>query len=166
MSEVPLRPQERRRAFQLLRGYLPSLGSRLGSYTTFLDGVLRDLERRQAEHVVFDLLPNGRCAVNGREVPFSGKGLTLAWLVLVTEQYAIDEAIGTTWLYPKEKRPAACARQALSRAADAVERCSLVLASAIRAIGTKRGILVLLHPVEGIRCTSPTLARLCNFDST
>ena len=44
MSEVPLRPQERRRAFQLLRGYLPSLGSRLGSYTTFLDGVLRDSE--------------------------------------------------------------------------------------------------------------------------
>lgn len=158
----PLPLEARQRGFHLLREWMASLEPRFDqALFAYLDQHLRDMARQQMKAVEFELLPNGRCAVDGHQVRFSGKGLALAWLVLVTEQDATDEAISATWAFPNEKRPAACARQALSRAADAVERCSPVLASAIRAIGTQRGILVLMHPVEGIRCTSPALARLC-----
>jgi len=106
----------------------------------------------------FELHADGRLSFNGKMLPKDGKGLALAWMVLACEQYRVATPLAAD--VSSARRPWVTTKAMFNRAAQQVERTSTDLASAIRAIGTERGQFVLKHPVRGVRCTSPALARV------
>ncbi|MBI5900842.1 MAG: hypothetical protein HZB40_16675 [Rhodocyclales bacterium] len=107
---------------------------------------------RPAQDHEFSLLGQS-CSVDGVAIPPAGKGLPLAWLILSAHQYQLG-TVRAEWVFPSNS--SRCAKQALSRAATAVEPYCDSLANAIRRIGTRRGELIYLSRAAiGIRCTLP-----------
>jgi hypothetical protein len=98
--------------------------------------------------------------VDGVEVRAKGRGLSLAWMRLAATQTGVGMPhLGH--VYTGKAEPHRCARQALVRAADDVERVSLRLAAAIRSIGTANNNLVLGKP-PNVMCSSPFLVDLAS----
>ncbi len=148
----PMSPVARERALKLLREYLGTLQRRFDRAAfEFLDAHLRDAAHQQLMPVEFELLANGRISIDGVVIVSRGIGAEIAWCVLRGAELSQGEIRCDTF-FPGRRRPDACAWQALQIAARAIEIHSRVVASAIRAIGTENGALVLRHPVRGVHC--------------
>ena len=134
-----------------------------GCLDEILEQHLRESEAtvRHRALVAFELLADGRCSIDGKTLPKDGLGLPLAWFALCAQQTR-QAPPRAEWIYRNHKRPGACAKNALARAAQHVEPHSVELASAIRAIGVESGCLVPKHRIVGLHCTSEALARACS----
>jgi hypothetical protein len=158
-------PVNKARAFNRLWAFLPSLADRFEpEEVSFLLDALAMLVQYHRHHLVeadFELHADGRCSIGGTLLPKDGRGLALAWFVLCLHQTR-QPPPRADWIFQDHKRPGVCAKNALDRAALQVEGTSRALASAIRAIGTEGGHLVLKHRVAGVRCTSEALAEACS----
>lgn len=150
------RPDLYRRAADQLRGHIDAIA--LFRNDPELAAAAREIVAAGAEHLAairFEL-DAPRCKVNGVPIAHgSKKAIAMAWLVLAGHHYRVGE-LRAEWVYPG-RRAEANARQALTRAADACERYSPMLANAIRQIGTEGGRLVLRGRVRGIVLESPRL---------
>lgn len=151
-----LTPKDKVKALQVLRNHLPSIGffKQKPGAKNWLDEILAQAEELCVEPVDFMWCAGGRFTINGVPVPFTGKGLTLAWLTLASTQCRLDplcpEFLGKGWR--------GSARQSLDRAEDAVKAISPKLASVIREIGLQRGELVLK--------SNPQVRVICSLDNT
>lgn len=145
-------PDLYRRAADQLRGHIEAIA--LFRNDPELAAAAREIVAAGAEHLgaisfEFDV---PRCKVNGVPIAHgSKKAIALAWLVLAGHQRRVGE-LRAEWVYPG-CRADGNAYQALRRAADACERYSPVLASAIGQIGAEGGRLVVKKRDLGIICT-------------
>lgn len=97
--------------------------------------------------------------VDGIKLRAKGRGLSLAFMRFVGTQTSV-EVPHLGYVYTGKAEPHRCARQALVRAADDVERVSPRLAAAIRSIGTANNHLVLSGKRPNVVCSSPFLVDL------
>lgn len=153
-DETPsLTPAEQARLLRLLGNQIPQLTGIESDAAAWLREFINQAATAAARPVVFELDPHG-FYIDGRRVSYCGRGIAVAWTVLVAQQYRIAP-LRPEWFF-NVARPSACARQALERAADAVESFSRPLAAAIRSIGVERtsGVLAVKHDrLQPIRCT-------------
>lgn len=121
------------------------LAERLGLFTTERANLLLSrayLSRRQAAVFRLELTPTGpRLSVDGAPLHAPSRAALVLWWVLAGRQVGA-EPIRAEWVW-NQKRPAACATQALRRAAAALEPVSPALARVALTVGTRGGALVL-----------------------
>jgi hypothetical protein len=125
-------------AFRIARAHLESIVAFRAdpAARALVDAALADAERRARQPITLRRTSKG-WSVDGALVRFRGRGLDVAAAVFASsEPVQVAAVFGT-------RRPAACALQALRRAADAVSRSSPRLACAILAIHVRRGLLLL-----------------------